>query len=135
MILEGQLAPGLEVIEAIRARYDGSRRNPFDEAECGHHYARAMASWGAVLALSGYQYCGVKKQMQFAAREQFAFWSNGSAFGRCRISANGGGWEVELGCSEGRLELDSFELEGVGAAELPAPLELSAGSSATLKVS
>ncbi len=32
-------------IRAIRDRYDGARRNPFDEAECGHHYARAMASW------------------------------------------------------------------------------------------
>ncbi|MCY3693936.1 MAG: GH116 family glycosyl-hydrolase [Chloroflexi bacterium] len=134
MILEGQLASGLEVIEAVRARYDGRRRNPFDEAECGHHYARAMASWGAVLALSGYQYCGVSRQMRFAAREQFAFWSNGSAFGRCRISANGEGWEVELGCSEGRLDLEGFELDGAGAAELSAPLSISAGASVTLRV-
>ena len=98
MILEGQLASGLEVIESIRARYDGIRRNPFDEAECGHHYARAMASWGAALALFGYQYCGVRKLMRFAAREQFAFWSNGAAFGRCRIRVNGGGWEIDLAC-------------------------------------
>ena len=48
MLYEGELDDGLRCISAIRDRYDGQRRNPFDEAECGHHYARAMASWAAV---------------------------------------------------------------------------------------
>ena len=38
--------------------FPGRRRNPFDEAECGHHYARAMASWGLVVALTGFGYDG-----------------------------------------------------------------------------
>ena len=38
----------------VRARFDGEKRNPWDEAECGHHYARAMSSWSAILALSGF---------------------------------------------------------------------------------
>jgi hypothetical protein len=50
----------LEIIMAIRARYDGLKRNPFNEAECGHHYARAMASWAAILALSGFEYSAVE---------------------------------------------------------------------------
>ncbi len=58
MLYEGQRDEGLRVIEAIRARYDGQRRSPFDEAECGHHYARAMASWAAMLALTGFHYSG-----------------------------------------------------------------------------
>ncbi len=40
MLYEGQIDAGLTCIGAIRARYDGLRRSPFDEAECGHHYAR-----------------------------------------------------------------------------------------------
>ena len=32
-----------------------------EEAECGHHYARAMASWAAVLALSGFRYHGGRR--------------------------------------------------------------------------
>ena len=54
---------GAAVIRAIRARYDGRKRNPFDEAECGHHYARAMASWAAVLALSGFHYSAVTREL------------------------------------------------------------------------
>ena len=42
MLYEGLEAEGLTCIGLIRARYDGLHRNPFDEAECGHHYARAM---------------------------------------------------------------------------------------------
>ena len=49
---------GVECIGNIRARYDGEKRNPWDEAECGHHYARAMAAWSGVLALSGFRYHG-----------------------------------------------------------------------------
>ncbi|MDX9948019.1 MAG: hypothetical protein RBS38_11685 [Bacteroidales bacterium] len=43
----------------FRNRYDGGKRSPFNEAECGHHYGRAMASWSAVLAPSGFNYSGV----------------------------------------------------------------------------
>jgi len=53
-ILEGLLEEGLIVIKSIRDRYDGYGRNPWDEFECGHHYARSMASYGALIALSGF---------------------------------------------------------------------------------
>ncbi len=41
----GDLAAAAEVVRDIRNRYDGEKRNPFDEAECGHHYVRALVSW------------------------------------------------------------------------------------------
>ncbi len=72
---------GLEVFADIRARYDGTRRSPFDEAECGHHYARAMASWGGVIAWTGFQYSGVTNTMTIADRDGRFFWSNGDAYG------------------------------------------------------
>ena len=52
LIYEGLLEEGLSVVKAVRDRYDGFRRNPWNEVECGHHYARAMSSWGVLLALS-----------------------------------------------------------------------------------
>ena len=76
---------GLRLIRNIQARYDGKKRNPFDEAECGHHYARAMASWAAVPALTGFKWDGIKGTMEFAAREGAFFWSNGDAWGTCRV--------------------------------------------------
>ena len=46
MMYEGMTKEGVTVYQAARSRFDGRRRNPFDEAECGHHYARAMAELG-----------------------------------------------------------------------------------------
>lgn len=80
LIQEGLIDEGLQVITDIRARYDGERRNPYDEAECGHHYARAMASWGAVIALTGFDYDGRTGAMRFTTPGTH-FWSTGNAFG------------------------------------------------------
>jgi len=121
MLYEGQTEAGLRCIRAIRARYDGRRRNPFDEAECGHHYARAMAAWGAVLALTGFRWSGVRKRMEFAARDGTCFWSNGRAWGTCRQKVTRRGVEVNLKVLHGTLELKSFVLTGAGEAEFPRP--------------
>jgi non-lysosomal glucosylceramidase len=50
----GMVDESLAILKGLRDRHDGTRRNPFDEFECGHHYARAMASYAMLLALSGF---------------------------------------------------------------------------------
>lgn len=50
----GMVDESLAIVKGLRNRHDGTRRNPFDEFECGHHYARAMASYAVLLALSGF---------------------------------------------------------------------------------
>ena len=50
MIFQGMDADAVKVVKAIRDRHDGYRRNPFNEPECGHNYARSMASWNCLLA-------------------------------------------------------------------------------------
>jgi non-lysosomal glucosylceramidase len=50
----GMVDESLAMVKAVRVRHDGATRNPFDEFECGHHYARAMASYAVLLALSGF---------------------------------------------------------------------------------
>ena len=85
MLYAGMTREGVECIHAIRARYDGERRNPWDEAECGHHYARAMAAWSGVLALSGFRYHGASGTVWVLPRMQAAdfrcFWSTANGWG------------------------------------------------------
>lgn len=68
LIYEGMVKEGLAVVRAVRARHDGRRRNPFNEFECGHHYARALASWGVLLAMSGFRYDAVDKTLYLSPR-------------------------------------------------------------------
>ncbi|MDQ3657982.1 MAG: non-lysosomal glucosylceramidase, partial [Chloroflexota bacterium] len=55
-IWEGLVDEGLEIVEAARERYSGVKRNPYNDIECGDHYARAMAGWTVLEALGGYRY-------------------------------------------------------------------------------
>ncbi|MFZ4507603.1 MAG: GH116 family glycosyl-hydrolase [Fimbriimonas sp.] len=57
----------LEVVKGIRKRYDGTRRNPFNEFECGSHYARALASYGLMLAWTGIHVDRIADQVTFGA--------------------------------------------------------------------
>ncbi|MBB6735319.1 GH116 family glycosyl hydrolase [Cohnella zeiphila] len=52
----GCVEEGLEIVRTCRSRYDGRTRNPFNEYECGHWYARAMASYGLIQGWSGIRY-------------------------------------------------------------------------------
>ncbi len=56
LMLMGCIEEGLEIVRIARARYDGRVRNPFDEYECGHWYARALASYGLLQGLTGIRY-------------------------------------------------------------------------------
>ena len=55
-LFEGMTDAGLRILTGLRARYDGSRRNPYNEIECGDHYARAMAGFSVLDAWTGAWY-------------------------------------------------------------------------------
>ncbi len=84
LIYEGLVMEGLAITKAIRDRYDGLRRNPWNEVECGSHYARALSSWSLLTALSGYRYSAPEMQLTFSPR------INGQDF-RC-LFTTGGAW-------------------------------------------
>ena len=63
LMLLGEVEEGLEIVRAARDRYDGRVRNPFNEYECGHWYARAMASYGLLQGLTGVRYDAVEKML------------------------------------------------------------------------
>jgi hypothetical protein len=68
LILMGRTGEGLEIVRACRARYDGRVRNPFDEYECGHWYARALSSYALLESLSGARYDAVDKVLHLRPR-------------------------------------------------------------------
>jgi uncharacterized protein (DUF608 family) len=68
MIREGMLTEALAIVRGIHERYHPLKHNPFNEIECGDHYARALASWGVLTAISGYEYHGPKNHLGFSPR-------------------------------------------------------------------
>jgi hypothetical protein len=113
-IYGGMLREGLDTIEDVRRRFDGERRNPWDEPECGHHYARAMSAWSSVVALSGFEYHAGDKILTLSPRLQtphfVSFWSNGVSWGSFSIARENGRHTVELQVTEGALPLKSVRL-------------------------
>jgi uncharacterized protein (DUF608 family) len=84
LMLMGLVEEGLEIVRACRNRYDGRVRNPFNEYECGHWYARAMASYALLQGLSGARYDAVDKVLQFrpnVAGDFRAFLSTATGYG------------------------------------------------------
>ncbi len=92
MIINGLVDEGLSIVKAIRNRYDGEKRNPWNEIECGSNYARSMASYSLLIAFSGFVFDATKKFIGFypiMQNQPFrSFWSNASAWGRVNIEKN-----------------------------------------------
>lgn len=122
MIYEGMLAEGLAVVETVRRRHDGERRNPWNEPECGHHYARPMASWALIVALSGFRYSGVEGQLTLTPRaggSSFrSFWTAPSGWGSFAQSRTTARFETQVAAEEGSLALRSLALSGNGKGAL-----------------
>jgi hypothetical protein len=114
LIYSGQVAEGLAIVRGVRDRYDGRRRNPWNEVECGAHYARALASWSLVLALSGYSWSAPEGRLGFAprvnARDFRCFFSTGSGWGSFAQRVSARGHEATLDVRHGSLRLDALAL-------------------------
>ena len=109
LALEGLTELAEDVVAAARQRYSGARRNPFDETECGHHYARALASWGLIPALTGFRYDGRTGTVTFAPAAEGArwFWSSGSGWGTIEQRPAADGQKLlTLEVLDGRLRVD-----------------------------
>jgi uncharacterized protein (DUF608 family) len=82
MIQEGMEKEGLDIVTAVRNRYTGENRNPWNEMECGSNYARSMASWALLLSCSGFSYDMTRAAIGFAPLRNGAyFWSLDKAWG------------------------------------------------------
>ena len=90
LMLMGEVDAGLEIVRILRDRYDGRVRNPFNEYECGHWYARAMASYGLIQGLTGIRYDAVERTLYIEPRVQGdfrAFLSTEGGYGTVGVQA------------------------------------------------
>jgi uncharacterized protein (DUF608 family) len=110
LISEGFVEEGLTIVKALRSRYDGRTRNPWDEYECGNFYARAMSSYSLLGALAGFRYSAVERTLWFAPklkqRPFKCFFSTAFGFGTISLDAH----NVSIQVIEGELPLEKIVL-------------------------
>jgi len=118
-LYEGLLDEAFAIIKGARDRYDGVPRppiprNPWNEIECGGHYARAMSSWSLLLALSGFEYDGPAKRLRFTPRYRphnfKAFFTGPEGWGSLRQTRRGKTQRDEIAVAEGRLVVERLSL-------------------------
>lgn len=103
LISFGRVGEGLDIVRACRKRYDGSVRNPFNELECGHWYARAMASYALLQAMTGARYDAVEKVLYLKPRlkgDFRSFLSTATGFGTVGIRHGKPFFDVKHGTVE-----------------------------------
>ena len=123
MISEGLVEEGMAVSRAIHDRYDGNLRNPYNEIECSDHYSRAMASYGAFIAASGYESHGPQGYLGFAPKVRdgdtfkCAFTAAGG-WGSYEERAEGGNLKAEVMVKWGAIKLESLGLDFPAGAQI-----------------
>ena len=108
LISENMQECGLRVIDSVRKRYDGKKRNPWSEMECGNNYARAMASFALIPIFAGFEFHLPKKYIGFNPINDGYFktvWSLGSGWGT---------FEKSGGRAIIRIERGNLKLEKIG---------------------
>ena len=103
----GEIEKGLEIVREVRKRYDGKKRNPFDEYECGHWYARAMASYGLLQGLTGVRYDAVDQKLYVDSKvgDFKSFLSTEFGFGTVEMK----GGKIQLDVVSGEIPLKEIE--------------------------
>jgi uncharacterized protein (DUF608 family) len=103
LIHAGLIKEGFTVIKALRSRYDGFKRNPWSEIEAGHHYIRAMASFGILTAYAGYRADLAEKMLYFSPKVVDGafktFWICGRAWGTFTLTEDATGkrdWSIDV---------------------------------------
>ena len=111
LMLAGMIEQGLDIVRVCRDRYDGRVRNPFNEYECGHWYARAMSSYGLLQGLTGIRYDAVEQTLYFDSRlgdDYRSFLATGTGFGSVGLS----GGQPFLDVKMGNIEIKNIVLDG-----------------------
>jgi len=110
LIWEGMVDEGLQIVAAVRSRYTGRVRNPWNEYECGSYYARAMSSYALLIALSGFSYSAITHSLTLAPHlslEPFTcFFSTARGWGTVELHSD----RLEIDLCVGELQIQTLHL-------------------------
>ncbi len=110
LISRGYINEGLAVIKAVRDKYDGKKRNPWNEIECGSNYARSMASFALLPIISGFTFNLQNNEIGFNPiinKENFScLWSVDGAWGDFKLNKE----RASVTLKDGELTLSSLVL-------------------------
>jgi uncharacterized protein (DUF608 family) len=111
LMMMGEKEKGLEIVRACRDRYDGRVRNPFDEYECGHWYARAMSSYAMLQGLTGVRYDAINQTMYIDSKigDFTGFVSTETGFGNAGFKNGKPFVEVAFG----EISVKNFQVAGI----------------------
>lgn len=118
LMYEGLVDKSIEVVTKVRQRSDGRLRkgthpsgvgNPWDEIECGDHYARAMSSYSLLLSAQGQNYDGPRQSLGFhpvlGANAHASFFSTAQGWGSFEQKTEGNTQTASLFLCYGQLPL------------------------------
>lgn len=113
---EGLKDEAQAVLDALWARYDGRRRNPHNQIECGDHYVRAMSGWSVLEALAGFTedapagaftFRRPSRAVPFLASAGWGLWSAGPT----------------LECTGGQMDIRQLTISGDDASSYRATVD------------
>ena len=108
LMMTGEVEKGLDIVRSARKRYDGSIRNPFNEYECGHWYARALSSYALIQGLTGLRYDAIDRTLHINSQigDDFqCFISTETGYGLAGLRRG----EPFLDVVSGSIPVDRFE--------------------------
>ncbi|MBQ4630948.1 MAG: hypothetical protein IJB70_08205 [Clostridia bacterium] len=106
----GKYEDGFKVVKAIRDRFDGEKRNPWNEFECGSNYARSMASYSLVPILSGFEFDMPNGHISFKPYKDGEFsciWSVAGSWGDINVNNS----DIRINVFEKPITLKSLGLK------------------------
>ena len=122
MISEGLVEEGLTMIKAIHDRYAPEKRNPYNEIEYGNHYIRAMSSYGAFIAASGFTIHEPKGQIGFSPKitpNNFkSAFITGNGWGTYSQKAGKGKQEASIELAYGAVKLQQVSIDDLSNAKV-----------------
>ena len=113
-LYENRTEAALKILRSVRQRYNGARRSPWNDVECGDHYARALSSWALLDAACGYQYDATTRELTIAPRlspDEFrAFFITAGGWGTASLRREAAHCTLTLAVAWGEVALDTLSV-------------------------